>query len=247
MSKTTTIHRMLGVATLAMMFGAGSAWAQAAKDTSKDTAAAATTTQQDKAGSASGAASGKLSRADEKVMKDLAYANISEIEAGKMAQAKSSNEQVKTFAQKMIDDHTKAQQDLQTLAQTKGVTLPSEPDAKHKAAAKMMGALSGDKFDKVYLKQGGLNDHRTTHKLLARATEKATDPDLKALISKTAPVVDQHLTMAQDISSAKSTGNMSGSSMGSAGTSGKSESGTSGSSGSTGASGTSGSSNSTKK
>jgi putative membrane protein len=182
--------------------------------------------------SASGkSASGKtLGKTDQNMMRELAYANISEIEAGKLAQSKSQNDQVKQYAQKMIDDHTTALGELQTLAQAKGVTLPKEPDAKHKAAAKMMSALSSEKFDKQYMAQGGLRDHRNTHKLLSRIQDRATDPDLKALASKTSPVVDQHLKMAQDVAGAKSTGNMSGSSMGPAGTSGTSNSG-SGSSG----------------
>jgi putative membrane protein len=187
--------------------------------------------------SASGkSASGKgLGKSDQNMMRELAYANISEIEAGKLAQSKSQNEQVKQFAQKMIDDHTKALEELQTLAQAKGVTLPKEPDAKHKAAAKMMSAMSSEKFDKQYMAQGGLRDHRNTHKLLSRIQDRATDPDLKALASKTTPVVDQHLKMAQDVTGAKSTGNMSGSSMGAAGTSGTVNSG-SGSSATSGSS-----------
>ncbi|TFW05900.1 DUF4142 domain-containing protein [Oxalobacteraceae bacterium OM1] len=176
-------------------------------------------------------------------MKDFAQANISEIEAGKMAQDKTKNDQVKTFAQKMVDDHTTALKQVQDLAQQKGVTLPTEPDTKHKAAMKMMGALDGDKFDAAYMKQGGLNDHKSTHKLLTQMQNKAKDPDLKAMAAKVQPAVDQHLQMAQSIEKDRSTGNMSGSSGGSAGTSGKSASG-SGTSSTKSTSGTSGSSNS---
>ncbi|NEX63791.1 DUF4142 domain-containing protein [Noviherbaspirillum sp. 17J57-3] len=163
-------------------------------------------------------------------MRDLAYANISEIEAAKLAQSKSSNDQVKQFAQKMIDDHTKASQDLQALADAKGVKLPTTPDTKHKAAVKMMSALSAEKFDQKYLAQGGLRDHKNTHQLLARIESRASDPDLKALATKTMPVVDQHLQLAQDVTSGKSTGSMSGSS---GSTSGSSASGTGGTTGKT--------------
>jgi putative membrane protein len=271
MSKASILQRMLGVAVFAAMFGATSAYAQSSQPSASGKDAAGMTKENKagqmsptgqndtssvappKAGasgssatsgsSASGKSSGKssLSRADQNMMRELAFANISEIETGKLAQSKTQNDQVKQFAQKMIDDHTASMQELQTLAQAKGVTLPKEPDAKHKAAAKVMSALEADKFDKKYMAQGGMRDHRNTHKLLSRIQDRATDPDLKALAAKTTPVVDQHLKMAQDVAGAKATGNMSGSSMGPAGTSGNASSGASGSTGASSSSGASGS------
>lgn len=197
----------------------------------------------DSSAGAGKAASGKLSKGDQNIMRELAYANLSEIETGKIALNQSKNDQVRSFAQKMIDDHTQAQKDLEQLAQSKGVTLPTEPDKKHQAAAKKLGALEGEKFDKQYLSQGGMRDHRNTHKLLQRAQTRATDSDLKALVTKMEPIVSQHLTMAQDASGAKSS---TSGSMGAAGTSATSSGpGSSGSAGTSGVSGTSGSSNST--
>lgn len=195
------------------------------------------------AGAASAGKSGSasLSKADQNIMRDMAHANLSEIEAGKIALNQSKNEQVRNFAQKMIDDHTQAQKDLEQLAQSKGVTLPTEPDKKHMAMAKKLGTLEGDKFDKQYMSQGGLRDHRDTHKLLQRAQTRAKDADLKALAAKMEPIVSQHMTMAQDVSQAKTS---TSGSMGPAGTS-STGSGSSGDAGTSGVSGTSGSSNST--
>jgi len=252
MPQCNDIPRVLGIAALTMMLGAGTVYAQSSTATSSGKESAGMSTQNKSGQNASSgatstsgqAASGgkSMSRSDTELMRELAYANLAEIEAAKIAQNKSQNEQVKNFAQRMMDDHSQALQQLQQLAQQKGVTLPTEPDAKHKAEAKKLSSLSGDKFDKQYVSQGGLVDHRDTHRLLTRVQDRATDSDLKALASKMQPVVDQHLTMAQGIASGKSTSNMSGSSMGPAGTSGAS-SGTSGTQPS-GASGTSGSSNS---
>jgi len=152
------------------------------------------------ASSASGDAAAKaaqLNRTDTKFMRDIAYANISEIEVGKLAQSKSQNDQVKSFAQKMMEDHTKAQDELKQLAQTKGVSLPTEPDMKHKTAAKAMEKLSGDKFDAMYMKQAGLNDHKNAHKLLEKVSKNAKDPELKAYAEKTLGPVDEHMKMAQ--------------------------------------------------
>jgi len=241
MQKTKNLHCLAGAAALALLFGATNAMAQASTATQPATSGASS---QSHTSGASAQQSGKstLSRADQNIMHDLAQANLSEIETGKVALQKSNNDQVKTYAQKMIDDHTQAQKDLEQLAQAKGVTLPTEPDNKHQSELKKLSSLEGEKFDKRYLSQGGLSDHRNTHRLLERAQSRATDPDLKALVSKVEPVVSQHLTMAKDLQSGKSS--TSGSSMGPAGTS-STPSSSSGSAGSSSATeGTSGSSNS---
>ena len=247
------MNRMLGIAALAMLFGGTSVHAQSGSSSAAEQGATSSTQQQGSTGastsagtSASGgqqAGSKMMSKSDQNLMRELAYSNLGEIEAGKIALSQSKNEQVRSFAQKMIDDHTQAQKELEQLAQAKGVTLPTEPDRKHKAAAKELSALEADKFDKRYLAQGGLRDHRNTHRLLERAQNRASDPDLKALAAKMTPIVNQHLEMAQEVSSARSS---TSGSMGPAGTS--SSSSTSGSSTSAdkpAASGTSGSSNST--
>jgi putative membrane protein len=182
------------------------------------------------------AAAGGLSKSDQNMMRQMAYANIAEIEAGKLAQSKSKNEQVRTFAQQMIDDHTKAQGELQQLADSKGVKLPTSPDSKHKAAMKKMGSLSGAAFDKSYMKQSGISDHKQTHDLLQRVQNKASDAELKALAQKMTPTVEQHLKMAQDTSksSASKASGASGGTDKPSGASGTDSSGASGGSSGTG-------------
>jgi len=206
MNKDLILKRMTACAALAMIFGAASAQtgtgAGAATGGGAGTAAGTTATGRDASTSGNTAAAGKsaskVSSGDQKMMRDIAYANVSEVAAGKLALERSESDDVKSFAQKMIDDHTKAQQELQTLADSKGVKLPTEPDAKHKALAKVMSGLKGAAFDKRYLKQGGLNDHENTHKLLQRVESRANDADLKAYAAKTISAVDQHLTLAKE-------------------------------------------------
>jgi predicted outer membrane protein len=160
--------------------------------------------------SAAGAATGaKLNASDEKILKDMAMADMAEVEGGKLAQSKSQNSDVKSFAQQMIDDHTSNLNDVKALAQARGVTLPTEPDAKHKAMAAKLEKMSGDAFDKAYMKQAGVQDHKTVHAKLVAASKKAKDPELKALVEKTEPVVAQHLKSAEQMKMAK-TGTTSG-------------------------------------
>lgn len=161
---------------------------------------------QSTAGAATGA---KLNASDEKILKDMAMADMAEVEGGKLAQSKSQNGDVKSFAQQMIDDHTSNLNDVKALAQARGVTLPTEPDAKHKAMAAKLEKMSGDAFDKAYMKQAGVQDHKTVHAKLMAAAKKAKDPELKALVEKTEPVVAQHLKSAEQMKMAK-TGTTSG-------------------------------------
>jgi putative membrane protein len=144
-----------------------------------------------------------ISKGDQKIVTDMAQASMGAIEMGKLAQVKSQNLQVKAFAQQMIDDHTKALTEVQQLATSKGVAMPTEVDKKHKAMADKLGALSGDAFDKAYIAQGGVGEHKKMHAMLASAEKKARDPDVKALAARIAPAIDQHLKAAQQMGSTK--------------------------------------------
>lgn len=154
----------------------------------------------------SGGAGGRgsdIARADRKMLRDIAQANMAEIATGQLALEKSQSAEVKTFAQKMIDDHTKGLDDTKALASAKGVDLPDGPDVKHKALATAMKAMSGETFDRQYMAQAGLRDHRATHELLQKTERTAKDPELKALAAKMLPVVHGHLEMAQGMPQTK--------------------------------------------
>ena len=151
------------------------------------------------------AASG-LNKADQKIVMDMARANMAEIEAGKIALNKSQSAEVKAFAQRMINDHTKALADVTNLAQNKGVTLPTEVDAKHKAMATKLNKLEGDAFDREYMKQAGVADHTKVHAMLKKDSTRAKDPDVKALAAKMMPAVEEHLTSAKSMPMAKGNG-----------------------------------------
>ncbi len=182
----------------------GATRADSAKSHTSGTSSMQSTSGASGAAGATASGAAKLSAADKKAMMDMAVANMAEVETGKLALSKSQNAEVKTFAQQMIDDHGKALSELQTLAQAKGVTLPTELDAKHKAMSAKLEKLSGDAFDKAYMKQAGLADHKATHAKLQKISKSAKDTDVKAAADKTIPTVEQHLKAAQQMSTAKS-------------------------------------------
>jgi putative membrane protein len=165
-----------------------------------------------KAASRSSDSAGKMAKSDQEMMEKIAQTNIAEIETAKLAQEKSKNEEVRAFAQKMIDDHTAAQSELEKIAQSKGVTLPTTPDSKHQAALKKMTTLSDKDFDKQYMSQAGEKDHREAHKLLDRVSKQAKDEELKQYATKTIAAVDEHGKMAKEVKVGASGSTSSGSS-----------------------------------
>ncbi|HEV7858791.1 MAG TPA: DUF4142 domain-containing protein [Pyrinomonadaceae bacterium] len=140
-----------------------------------------------------------LSSMDRKFMMEAAAGGMAEVAMARLATEHASSDAVKQYAQHMIDDHTKANDELMQLASTKGVTLPTGPDAKHQAMMAKMQALSGAAFDREYVKNAGVKDHETMEKLFQKESGGAKDADTKAFASKTLPTVQDHLRMAREM------------------------------------------------
>lgn len=99
----------------------------------------------------------------------------------------------------MVKDHGDALSKVQMVAQQKGVTLPTEPDAKHTAMAATLEKQSGGAFDKMYMENAGTMDHKMVLSKLQSDASKIKDPDVKALADAHIPVVEQHLKSAQQM------------------------------------------------
>lgn len=198
--------------------------ASQSKESSSGQSSGAATKESDASAGASssqsGASGNKLSNREEKMLKQLGEANMAEINAGKLAQDKAQSEEVKSFAKKMVDDHTKALDELKVIAQSKGVTLPTEPNKQQMAMQKKLEGLSGEQFDRQYMKQAGDRSHKQTHQLLQKAA-KAEDTDLKNYASKTIAAVEDHQQMAKETERGLK-GTASGKSSGGSESSGKS-------------------------
>jgi|SRR4051812_54678 putative membrane protein len=135
--------------------------------------------------------------ADQSFAREAAIGGMAEVDLGNLAKDKGSNADVKQFGDRMATDHGKANEELKQWAQQKKVTLPTEIDAKHKATRDRLAKLSGDAFDKAYMRDM-VADHQ--HDVAAFKHEAASgkDPDLKAWAAKTLPTLQDHLKMAQD-------------------------------------------------
>jgi len=141
----------------------------------------------------------KDANADHSFVMEAAMGGMAEVELGKLASEKAQSEQVKQFAQRMVTDHGKANDELKTLAQNKNISLPTDPGAKHKATKDRLSKMSGAAFDKAYM-QEMLNDHRKDVSDFQKESRSGKDPDVKAWATKTLPTLQEHLQLAQTAS-----------------------------------------------
>lgn len=141
---------------------------------------------------------GGMSNQDHKFVMEAAMGGLMEVELGRVAAAQGASDAVKQFGQRMVDDHSKANTELMTLAASKGMTLPTELDEKHKAQVAKLSALSGAEFDRAYAKMM-LSDHNKDVKEFQKQSARASDPDIKAFAAKTLPTLQEHLQMVRTL------------------------------------------------
>ena len=141
---------------------------------------------------------------DQTFVTKAAAGGMAEVELGKLAQEKGTSDQVKSFAQRMVTDHNKANDELKSLAQTKNITLPTDMGAKEKALKDRLSKMSGEAFDRAYM-QAMVADHRKDVSEFRAESNTGKDPEVKAWASKTLPTLEDHLKMAQDANRAVGT------------------------------------------
>lgn len=123
-------------------------------------------------------------------------AGLAEVALGKLAATKASDTDVREFAQKMVDDHSKANAELASLAKSKSIPVPTDTDAKHKAEADRLSKLSGAAFDKAFM-HAMVGDHDHAVALFHTYSERGDDPELKAWATKTLPTLQEHERLAK--------------------------------------------------
>jgi putative membrane protein len=136
---------------------------------------------------------------DQTFLTRAASAGMAEVELGRLALEQASNEQVKKFAQRMVDDHGRGNGELKTLAQNKNITLPDAPDPQVNAIKDRLSKLSGASFDRAFM-QTMIADHRKAVSDFRLASKSAKDADVKGWAAKTLPTLEEHLKMAQSTS-----------------------------------------------
>ncbi|MEJ1237930.1 DUF4142 domain-containing protein [Chryseolinea sp. T2] len=142
----------------------------------------------------------KLGKSDAGDDADFAVAaadgGMLEVQLGQLALKNASSQQVKQFAQQMVDDHGKGGVQLKALAEGKGISLPTVLSDKNQKIVDDLSLKTGVEFDKEYAKLM-VDDHRKDVDAFRKESEKGNDPELKAWAGETLPMLEHHLQMAE--------------------------------------------------
>ena len=124
-----------------------------------------------------------------------------EVQLAQLALTKATSPKVKEFAQSMVDDHSKTNEELKSLAQSKNITLPSALSEEKQKDYDKLAEKSGEEFDKAY-SEFMVKDHKDDVDKFKKAAEKAEDGDIKSWAAAKVPVLEHHLSMAESLEDA---------------------------------------------
>ncbi len=138
----------------------------------------------------------KVPASDRKFMENAAQGGIKEVKFGELASQKASDDAVKQFGQRMVHDHSDANQKLQALAQQKGVNLPDKMKSSDQRTYDKLSKMSGEQFDGAYM-DDMVKDHQHDVNAFQKEADSAKDQDVKQFAQNTLPVLKEHLRIAQ--------------------------------------------------
>jgi len=134
-------------------------------------------------------------------VKEAAMSDMFEIQSSQLAEQKASDAGTKSFAQKMVADHTKTSSEVKSMVSSgklKGVELPTDMSSSQKSMLDNLKGLIGADFTKQY-HSDQVSGHKDAVSLFERYGKGGDNPDLKQWVNKTLPTLQTHLKMAQDL------------------------------------------------
>lgn len=134
--------------------------------------------------------------------KKAAQGNMAEVALGKVAQQNAQSDDVKKFGQRMVDDHGKAQQDLEGVASKANITLPTDVNAQQKAEQQRLEKLNGAAFDRAYMTMMVKDHTKDVAEFKKEANNPSANSDLKDFAKRTYPTLEDHLTNAKAVNDA---------------------------------------------
>jgi putative membrane protein len=143
---------------------------------------------------------GQVTAEDREFLTTAIQAGLAEVQLARLALENAQDEQVRGFAERMVEEHTAANEQLVSLAETAGMTPPTEMDQRHQALHQRLSELAGAEFDRQYM-QGQVEDHRTAVELYSTEATQPRGP-VDELAGQLLPALQQHLQMARQISQA---------------------------------------------
>jgi putative membrane protein len=140
---------------------------------------------------------GQISTGDQEFLTKAIQAGVAEVEFAELALNKSQDDPIRGFAERIVQDHTAANQQLLSLAEASGKAPPTEMDQQHQALHQQLSQLSGAEFDRQYM-DGQVQDHQAAVELFSSEANRPTGP-LDQLAGELLPRLRQHLQMAQQM------------------------------------------------
>jgi putative membrane protein len=140
----------------------------------------------------------RLGKDDREFFDDAAQGGLLEVKLGEHVVKQGASEEVKRFAQRMVDDHTKANQHLAAAAHQDGLSMPQDLDKKHQDTLDRFTQLAGTKLDQEYLDEM-ISEHKDDVKAFEHQSKDGKDLALKQFAASTLPTLQEHLTLARQI------------------------------------------------
>jgi putative membrane protein len=134
-----------------------------------------------------------------------AEGGMTEVQLAKLATERSASPEVKQLAQRLVQDHTKANQELQMIADKKDISVPKEVDDTHEDVVKLFSRLEGAQFDREFLNYQVMHHEKDTAGFAVQAKD-GQDPELKAFAAKQLPVLQEHLQQVRALAAQHTTG-----------------------------------------
>lgn len=141
---------------------------------------------------------GNKAEEDAEFAVEAADGGMLEVELGTLAITKAASPEVKQFAQKIVDEHTKANNELKALAQKKNITLPTTLGNEHQRKLEKLREKTGAEFDKEYMDLM-VKDHKEDVKEFEEQAEDGNDPEIKEWASSKLPTLRNHLEEAERV------------------------------------------------
>jgi putative membrane protein len=162
----------------------------------------------------------KVAKADRQFIEKAAGSGMFEVQAAQLATTKARSPDVKSYAGMLVDHHTKANDELTKLANARSVELPAAPPRAMRKEVEDLAKKEPKDFDKAFLREVGVKAHEKDIKLFEKASKDAKDPELKAFVDKTLPLLRDHLAQARKLEGGEDASKMGASGGGSTRTGG---------------------------
>ncbi len=139
-----------------------------------------------------------VSEQDKEFVKKAAMGSMLEVQLGKIAQEKAASQDVKDFGQRMVNDHSQANDKLKEIAKEIHVSLPKELDKKHQRTIDKLSQLSGEEFDREYM-NNMVKDHRKDIETFEKEVRQGQNTQVQQFASQTLEKLQEHKQIAMNV------------------------------------------------